>query len=237
MSEGRLSGIELFAFDAVTEAREHEPRRAVRRYGLLKLSCGTAAGFGVCLISEGFAPVDPVRWSVCFGRLRGLTPEEASAAVSADRWGARERHPAQYALLRGALADLLAALEARRAGARLLLGLGAAGLLGGIVARASGRRPAARSGPASAGRDASGGCAPHRPVRCAPEAVLRAARGAAAMVAERKKAPASSVGAGSGSGGSSRPDDMLRQLGIAAAIECPSSDALMDLADSYYAIF
>jgi len=68
--------------------------------------------------------------------------------------------------------------------------------------------------------------------------VLRAARGAAAtLVGEREKAPTSSVGADSGRGGSSRPSDMLRQLGIAAAIERPSSDALMDRADSYYAIF
>ncbi|GEM_PF-5768400 len=118
MSERKLSGIEMFAFDVVMEPRENEPRGKIRRYGLLKLSCGAAAGYGVCLISEDFAPADLVRWSSCFGRLRGLTPEEASAAASADRWGARERHPAQYALLRGALADLLAALEARRAGAR-----------------------------------------------------------------------------------------------------------------------
>ncbi|WP_037285541.1 hypothetical protein [Saccharibacillus sacchari] len=240
MNERKLSGIEMFAFDVVEEARENEPRKTVRRYGLLKLSCGTAAGYGVCLISEGFAPADLVRWSTCFGRLRGLTPEEASAAVAADRWGARERHAEQYALLRRALADLLVALEARRAGARLLLGLGAAGLLGGMAARASAHGPDAQIVSAASSRDLSGGYAPHPPVRYAPDAVLRAVRGAAAtMVAEREEAPTSFVGASSPSGGNPQPDDndMLRQLYIAAAIERPSSDALMDRADSYCAFF
>ncbi|MEJ8305872.1 hypothetical protein [Saccharibacillus sacchari] len=237
MNERKLSGIEMFAFDVVEEARENEPRKTVRRYGLLKLSCGTAAGFGVCLISAGFAPADLVRWSACFGRLRGLTPEEASAAVSADRWGARERHAAQYALLRGALADLLVALEARRAGARLLLGLGAAGLLGGIAARTSAHGSDAHIVSAMNSRDLAGGYAPHPPVRYAPDAVLRAVRGAAAtLVAEREEAPTPFVGADL-SGGNPQPDDMLRQLYIAAAIERPSSDALMDRADSYCALF
>jgi len=237
MNERKLSGIKMFAFDVVEEARENEPRKTVRRYGLLKLSCGNAAGYGVCLISEGFAPADLVRWSTCFGRLRGLTPEEASAAVAADRWGARERHAEQYALLRRALADLLVALEARRASARLLLGLGAAGLLGGMAARASAHGPDAQILSAASSRDLSGGYAPHPPVRYAPDAVLRAVRGAAAMVAEREEAPTSFVGAASPSGGNPQPDDMLRQLYIAAAIERPSSDALMDRADSYCTFF
>lgn len=238
MNERKLSGIEMFAFDVVEEARENEPRKTVRRYGLLKLSCGTAAGYGVCLISEGFIPADLVRWSTCFGRLRGLTPEEASAAIAADRWGARERHAEQYALLRRALADLLVALEARRAGARLLLGLGAAGLLGGIAARASAQGADAQIVSAASSRDLSNGYTPHPPVRYAPDAVLRAVRGAAAtMVAEREEAPTSFVGASSPSGSHPQPEDMLRQLYIAAAIERPSSDALMDRADSYCSFF
>ena len=238
MSERRLSGIEMFAFDVVMEPRENEARKAIRRYGLLKLSCGAAAGYGVCLISEGFAPADLVRWSACFGRLRGLTPEEASAAVAADRWGAAARHAGQYALLRRALADLRVALEARRAGVRLLLGLGAAGLLGGLAAHSSAH--AAEPGAASAaGRGAGGGFAPHpAAVRYAPDAVLRAVRGAAAAaVADREEAPAAAAGAGLLSGGHSQPDDMLRRLHIAAAVERPSSSALMDRADSYCSWF
>ncbi|MWJ32795.1 hypothetical protein, partial [Saccharibacillus sp. WB 17] len=139
MSERKLSGIELFAFDVVEEAGAGEPRRITRRYGLLKLSCGSAAGYGACLLSEGFAPADPVRWSACCRRLRGLTPGEAASAAAADRWGECEHHTAQYALIGRTLADLLRAQETRRASARLLLGLGAAGLLGGLAARAAGR--------------------------------------------------------------------------------------------------
>ncbi|OWR31051.1 hypothetical protein CDO73_07890, partial [Saccharibacillus sp. O23] len=162
MSERRLSGIEMFAFDVVMEPRENEPRKAIRRYGLLKLSCGAAAGYGVCLISEGFAPADLVRWSACFARLRGLTPEEASAAAAAERGSAAERHAEQHALLRRALADLRAALEARRAGARLLLGLGAAGLLGGLAARGS-AHGAEQCAAAASPRCPAGRLAPHPP--------------------------------------------------------------------------
>ncbi|OWA35498.1 hypothetical protein B9G55_12735 [Saccharibacillus sp. O16] len=237
MSDRKLSGIELFAFDRVGEPRENEPRREIHRYGLLKLSCGSAAGYGVCLISTGFAPVDLVRWGTCLSRLRGLTPEEASAAIAADRWGAAAQHGEQYALLRRALNDLRLALETRRAGARLLLGLGAAGLLGGLAARSS-AHGAERDAAAAAGRGAGGGFAPHpAAVRYAPDAVLRAVRGAAAVaVADREEAPALTAGAGFPSG-DVQPDDMLRRLRIAAAIERPSSSALMDRADSYCSWF
>lgn len=238
MSERRLSGIEMFAFDVVMEPRENEPRRTIRRYGLLKLSCGAAAGYGVCLISEGFAPADLVRWSVCFARLRGLSPEEASAAVAAERGSAAERHAQQHALLRRALADLRAALEARRAGARLLLGLSAAGLLGGLAARSS-AHGAEHGAAAAPHRGMGGGFAPHpAAVRYAPDAMLRAVRGAAAAaVADREEAPANTAGAVSLSGGDAQPDGMLLRLHIAAAVERPSSSALMDRADSYLSLF
>lgn len=237
MSERRLSGIEMFAFDVVMEPRENEPRRTIRRYGLLKLSCGAAAGYGVCLISESFAPADLVRWSSCLARLRGLSPEEASAAIAAERGSAAERHAQQHALLRRALADLRAALEARRAGARLLLGLGAAGLLGGLAARGS-AHGAEHGAAAASRRSAGGGFAPHpAAVRYAPDAMMRAVRGAAAAVADREEAPANTAGAVSGSGGDTQPDGMLLRLHIAAAVERPSSSALMDRADSYLSLF
>ncbi|WP_172253225.1 hypothetical protein [Saccharibacillus deserti] len=181
MNEGGLSGIELFAFDLAEEAGAKEPRRIVRRYGLLKLSCGETAGCGACLLSEGFAPADPVRWSACLRRLRGLAPEEAAAAIAADRWGARERHPAQYALAARTLADLLAAREARRSGARLLLGLGAAGMLGGLAARASAQGSDAPGGPAADSRAQGGGRSQHAAVRLTPEALVRAARTSAVI--------------------------------------------------------
>ncbi|MCQ4087660.1 hypothetical protein [Saccharibacillus sp. JS10] len=155
MNDSKLSGIEVFAFDVRVDAEDQQSRRLIRRYGLLKLSCGTAAGYSVCLISEDVAPADLVRWSACLVRLRGLTLESADSVSGFQRL--HERHAAQCALLRRALANLREALEARHASARLLLGLGAAGILSGFAARSSVR----------------GSDVPHPPVRYAPDAVLR----------------------------------------------------------------
>ncbi|QDH21484.1 hypothetical protein [Saccharibacillus brassicae] len=254
MSERKLSGIELFAFDVMEETGAGEPRRSIRRYGLLKLSCGSAAGYGACLLSEGFAPADPVRWSACCRRLRGLTPGEAASAAAADRWGECEHHTAQYALIGRALADLLRAQETRRASARLLIGLGAAGLLGGLAARVAGRGADALRGPAAGGR-AHGGYAPLLSARHAADAGVRAVRGAAAAAHGRAEtAPAGSAGgaqaareAGAAFGGRAAaesvrgraisPDDMPEQLLAAVAAERPSSFDLMDRADAYCAWF
>ncbi|MDO3411590.1 hypothetical protein QWJ34_17635 [Saccharibacillus sp. CPCC 101409] len=199
MSERRLSGIELFAFDVVAELREPAPRKEIRRYGLLKLSCGESSGFGVCLISEGFAPADLVRWGGCLRRLRGLTPGEAASAFAEGLGGL-------------ALADLRAELEARRAGARMLLG--------GLAAQAA-------QGAAAAGRAKSGGYAPHPSARRACGGVRqRGAAGRHAAAAARGRGPAPGLVRTDGPGRRVLLAVLSRQPGSSSAyIQQPNPDS------------
>lgn len=102
MNSGRLSHIELFAFDHQPSFTDR-PVRPGSLYLLLKLSCGKQACYGECVISPDGEAFDVTKWGAYLRGIHHCNSEEIRMTVALQE---QDWTTAQLTLLQSALSGM-----------------------------------------------------------------------------------------------------------------------------------
>lgn len=103
MDNGKLTGMELFAFPA-RPSFLYKPVRSGCWYVMLKLSYGDKAGYGGCEVAVNGKEINLIKWGACLKAIRSRSVEELAEAL--EQLG-KEWPIQQQTVLQTALYDLL----------------------------------------------------------------------------------------------------------------------------------